>query len=49
MKTIFNTRKLLTVGFTALAVTAGLFASVTPSHAQKYYCNWTPRGTVCTR
>jgi hypothetical protein len=46
---ITNARKIFTVGFATFALAAGLFASVTPSHAQTYYCHWTPRGTVCNQ
>lgn len=47
MKNFSRIRKFLTVGFTAFALTAGFFASVSPSHASRYICDWTPRGTMC--
>ena len=46
MKTIGKTRKYLFLSFAAAALLAGFIASTTPSEA-RYFCNWTPRGTVC--
>jgi hypothetical protein len=47
MKTISHTRKFLTVAFAIAALAAGVL-SVTTSADAKYWCHWTPGGTVCT-
>jgi hypothetical protein len=41
------TRKFFTVAIAAAAFAAGFLAASSPADA-RYFCNWTPRGTVCT-
>jgi hypothetical protein len=47
METMTNTRKVLTVVL-ATAALAVSFLAATSSADARYFCNWTPRGTVCT-
>jgi hypothetical protein len=46
MKTMTTARKVLTVAV-ATAALAVSFLSATNSADARYFCNWTPRGTVC--
>ena len=43
-----KTRKFFAVAIAFTALTVGVFATVSDANAT-YYCNWTPRGTVCAR